>query len=160
MTLRSQRLCLWSSGRRSTSALIGTGRCDVESNTGSYRQTAQLFRLLSHPARVRILDALRRRDEACVCHLQAVLKQRQPYVSQQSGILRDAGLVDSRRDGLYIYYRLSDSKVVQVLDTILGPTSEPRHPTECACLECQQARKEQTINLTRDRRMQSDAATW
>lgn len=106
---------------------------------GSYRQRAQLFRLLSHPARLRILDALRQRDEACVCHLQAVLKQRQPYVSQQLGILRDAGLVDSRRDGLYIYYRLSDSKVVQVLDTILGPTGEPRHPTACACPECQQA---------------------
>jgi len=111
----------------------------VENIMGSYRQTAQLFRLLSHSARLRIMDVLRWRDEACVCHLQAVLKQRQPYVSQQLGILRDAGLVDSRRDGLCIYYRLSDSKVVQVLDTILGPTGEPRHPTARACPECQQA---------------------
>jgi DNA-binding transcriptional ArsR family regulator len=110
----------------------------VENNTGSYRQTAQLFRLLAHPARLRILDALRRRDEVCVCHLQAVLKQRQPYVSQQLRALRNAGLVDSRRDGLYIYYRLSDSRVLQVLDAILGPTGEPRHPPACACPECQQ----------------------
>jgi DNA-binding transcriptional ArsR family regulator len=89
--------------------------------------------------RLRILDALRRRDEAYVCHLQAVLKQRLPYVSQQLRALRDAGLVESRRDGLYIYYRLGDCKVVQVLDAILGPTGEPRHPSACTCPECQQA---------------------
>ncbi len=103
----------------------------MENNTGSYRQTAQLFRLLSHPARLRILDALRRREEGCVCHLQAVLKQRQPYVSQQMRALRDAVLVDSRRDGLYIYYRLSDPKVVQVLDAMLGSAGKPRHPSAC-----------------------------
>jgi DNA-binding transcriptional ArsR family regulator len=110
----------------------------VENNKGSYRQTAQLFRLLAHPARLRILDALRRRDEACVCHLQAVLKQRQPYVSQQLRALRDAGMVESRRDGLYIYYRLSDPHVMQVLDAILGPANKPRHPSACTCPECQQ----------------------
>lgn len=111
----------------------------MENQTASYRQMAQLFRLLSHPARLRILDALRRQDEACVCHLQSVLKQRQPYISQQLRALRDAGLVESRRDGLYIYYRLSECKVVQVLDAILGPTGEPRHPSACACPECQPA---------------------
>ena len=87
--------------------------------------------------RLRILDALRRRDEACVCHLQAVLEQRQPYVSQQLRTLQDAGVVESRRDGLYIYFRLSDHKVVQVLDTILGPAGKPRNPSTCACPECQ-----------------------
>jgi DNA-binding transcriptional ArsR family regulator len=109
----------------------------MEEQTRSYRQTAQLFRLLSHPARLCILDALRRRDEACVCHLQAVLRQRQPYVSQQLGILRDAGLVDSRRDGLYIYYRLNDPHVVQALDAMLGPAGHPRHHPDCTCPECQ-----------------------
>ena len=104
----------------------------------SYRQTAEPFRLLSHPARLRILDALRRRDEACVCHLQSVLKQRQPYVSQQLRALRDAGVVDSRRDGLHIYYRLSDPSVVQVLDAVLGPASEPRHSSACTCPKCRQ----------------------
>lgn len=97
-----------------------------------------MFRLLSHPARLRILDALRGEDEACVCHLQSMLKQRQPYVSQQLRALRDAGLVDSRRDGLYIYYRLSDPSVAQVLDVVLGPAGKPRHASTCACPECQQ----------------------
>jgi DNA-binding transcriptional ArsR family regulator len=74
-----------------------------------------------------------------VCHLQAVLKQRQPYVSWQLRVLQDAGMVESRCEGLYIYYRLSDPRVVQVLDAILGPTGEPRHPSVCAFPECQQA---------------------
>jgi DNA-binding transcriptional ArsR family regulator len=110
----------------------------MENRTGAYQQTAQLFRLLSHPVRLCILDALRRRDEACVCHLQSVLKQRQPYVSQQLRTLRDAGLVDSRRDGLYIYYRLSDPSVALVLNAVLGPAGRPRHHPDCTCPECRQ----------------------
>jgi DNA-binding transcriptional ArsR family regulator len=105
----------------------------------SYHQVAELCRLLSHPARLCILDALRRREEACVCHLQAVLKRRQPYVSQQLRALRDAGPVESRREGLYIYYRLSDLQVVQALAATLGPAGQPRHRVGCTCPECQRA---------------------
>lgn len=60
-------------------------------------------------ARLRILDLLRR-GEAGVCHLQAALGVPQPYVSQQSRVLREAGLVSQRREGLYIYYRLADAR--------------------------------------------------
>ena len=64
--------------------------------TSSYQKQAQLFRALSHPVRLRILDILSR-QEACVCHLTAILGKRQPYVSQQLATLRDAGLVTARR---------------------------------------------------------------
>jgi DNA-binding transcriptional ArsR family regulator len=104
-----------------------------------YHQVAELCQLLSHPARLCILDALRRCGEACVCHLQVVLKQRQPYVSQQLRALRDAGLVESRREGLYIYYRLSDPQVVRALDVALGPAGQPHHHAGCTCPECQRA---------------------
>lgn len=126
------RVCQMAAGQS-----LAPGSVEVEKQTGSYRQTAELFRLLAHPARLRILDALRRRDEACVCRLQSVLKQRQPYVSQQLRALRDAGVVDSRRDGLYIYYRLSDPHVLQALDAVLGPAGRPRHHADCTCPECQ-----------------------
>lgn len=108
----------------------------MKNQTGSYREMAQLFRLLSHPARLCILDAMRRREEVCVCHLQTVLKQRQPYISQQLRALKDAGVVDSRREGLYIYYRLSNPRVVQALDVMLGPAGQPRHHPECTCPQC------------------------
>lgn len=101
----------------------------------SIQQRARLLKLLSHPARLRILDELRR-DEACVCHLQAVLNRRQPYISQQLHALREAGLVESRREGTFLYYRLTDPGLVRILDVILGPAGQPRHPPACTCPEC------------------------
>lgn len=80
-----------------------------------YKVQAQLFRALSHPVRLRILDILAR-QEACVCHLTEILGQRQPYVSQQLATLREAGLVADRREGTLIYYRLADDHLATVLD--------------------------------------------
>jgi ArsR family transcriptional regulator len=80
-----------------------------------FEAQAQLFRALSHPVRLRILDILAR-QEACVCHLTCALGQRQPYVSQQLATLREAGLVADRRDGTLIYYRLADDHVATMLD--------------------------------------------
>ncbi|HSR32866.1 MAG TPA: metalloregulator ArsR/SmtB family transcription factor [Anaerolineae bacterium] len=80
-----------------------------------YKVQAQLFRALSHPVRLRILDILAR-QEACVCHLTEILGQRQPYVSQQLATLREAGLVADRREGTLIYYRLADDHLATVID--------------------------------------------
>jgi DNA-binding transcriptional ArsR family regulator len=80
-----------------------------------FRAQAQLFRALSHPVRLRILDILAH-QEACVCHLTAVLGRRQPYVSQQLAILRESGLVTDRREGTLIYYRLGDDLLATLLD--------------------------------------------
>ena len=82
--------------------------------TGGYQKQAQLFRALSHPVRLRILDILSR-QEACVCHLTAILGKRQPYVSQQLATLREAGLVTDRREGTLIYYSLADEHLAELL---------------------------------------------
>jgi len=81
----------------------------------AYQQQARIFQALAHPVRLRILDILAQEDEACVCHLTAVLNKRQPYVSQQLAALREAGLVADRKDGLRVYYRLSDERVRDLL---------------------------------------------
>ena len=83
--------------------------------TNGFKSQAQLFRALSHPVRLRILDLLGR-QEACVCHLTEILDQRQPYVSQQLATLREAGLVTDRRDGNLIYYRLANDLLAPLLD--------------------------------------------
>lgn len=101
----------------------------------SYDRPAELFHLLSHPARLRILDELRR-DEACVCHLQAVLGRPQTYVSQQLRVLREAEVVADRKDGLLVYYRLSDPQVIQLLEDVLGPAEERTIPVACPCPKC------------------------
>ncbi|MGD2205140.1 MAG: metalloregulator ArsR/SmtB family transcription factor [Anaerolineae bacterium] len=79
-----------------------------------YQDLAELYKALAHPVRLRILDILAQ-QEACVCHLTAILDQRQPYVSQQLATLREAGLVTDRRDGTLIYYSPRDEKVIEFL---------------------------------------------
>jgi ArsR family transcriptional regulator len=100
-----------------------------------HQQVSQLFHLLSHPARLQILDELRR-DPACVCHLQALLDRPQAYVSQQLSVLREAGVVTDRRDGLFVYYRLADREVERLIELALGPAGERSKPVECSCPHC------------------------
>ncbi|MGD2105648.1 MAG: metalloregulator ArsR/SmtB family transcription factor [Anaerolineae bacterium] len=100
-----------------------------------YRRASDVFSVLSHQPRLRILDELRR-GEACVCHLQAVLGRPQAYVSQQLGVLRDAGVVTDRRDGLFVYYGLADAQVEHLLQESLGPASEPTAVAGCPCPHC------------------------
>lgn len=112
-----------------------------------YTHIAELFRSLAHPVRLQILDELRRAD-ACVCHLQAVLRRPQAYVSQQLGVLRKAGIVVDDKDGLNVYYRLANAQVERLLQDVLGPASGPTRLTTCPCPCCQQAcRAIETVEL-------------
>lgn len=83
-----------------------------------YHELAHWFFVLSHPARLQILDELLEEDK-CVCDLQAALNKSQPYVSQQLCVLRESGIVACRRDGQYVYYRLVDPLVEQLLEEIV-----------------------------------------
>ncbi|NLG72668.1 MAG: helix-turn-helix transcriptional regulator [Chloroflexi bacterium] len=78
------------------------------------RQTAALLRVLGQPARLRILLAIGE-GEACVCHLESALGMRQAYISQHLMTLRDADLVTSRRAGKYIFYRLRDTGLLDLI---------------------------------------------
>ena len=75
-----------------------------------YAPLSDLLKALSHSVRLAILDVLAR-DEACVCHLMALLGLRQPAVSQHLMVLRNAGLVRDRREGLMVHYRLADARL-------------------------------------------------
>lgn len=107
----------------------------MNKKVNSYEEAADFFQLLSHPARLQILDELRRAD-ACVCHLEAVLKRPQAYVSQQVAVLREAGVVEGERDGLNVFYHISDPRVGPLLEELLGPVKPPRCLPGCACPKC------------------------
>lgn len=100
-----------------------------------YQAQAQLFQVLSHPVRLQILDVLRGGDE-CVCHIQSIVGKRQAYVSQQLMVLREAGLVDDRKDGLNVFYRLADPTVADLLTQVLGPAESRADCQEPACPHC------------------------
>jgi len=82
-----------------------------------YTFESKLLGALAHPIRLQILDVLRD-GEVCVCHIQAVLRRRQAYVSQHLMALRRAGLVTRRKDGLRVYYRLSDPRLFDAIDGV------------------------------------------
>jgi DNA-binding transcriptional ArsR family regulator len=105
-----------------------------------YEQETKLYKSLMHPARLAILDLLRE-GEACVCHMEATFKFRQAYISQQLMVLRDAGLVEVRRDGLNIYYRVIRPEIFAVMDamrTVTGirPSTVKPKRNACTCPNC------------------------
>jgi ArsR family transcriptional regulator len=82
-----------------------------------------LFKALADGTRLRIL-ALLVGGEICVCEIHAALKLPQPTVSRHLAYLRRAGLVDTRRDGLWVHYRLArvDDMVLRTLTDIVSHT--------------------------------------
>ena len=104
----------------------------------TYEASINIFKALSHPARLQIMDMLRR-GEQCVCHIETALGKRQAYVSQQLMILRDAGLVESRKDGLRVYYRIDSPKALAILKATLGEVTNapPLRLMDCPCPQCE-----------------------
>ncbi|MBK5107623.1 MAG: helix-turn-helix transcriptional regulator [Anaerolineales bacterium] len=76
--------------------------------------TAAFLRAISQPVKLEILLAIGT-GEACVCHLEAAIGQRQAYISQQLMALREAGIVESRREGRNIFYRIKNLKILNLI---------------------------------------------
>lgn len=91
-----------------------------------YALKADFFRVLGHPARVRLLQALRD-GERSVGALQEALELDSSAVSQHLSALRQQGLVAGRRDGTSVYYRVSDPRTLELLNlarSIIASTLE------------------------------------
>lgn len=107
--------------------------------------TSRLLKNISQPARIHILQAIGE-GEACVCHLEALLGYRQAYISQHIMALREIGLLDSRREGRFIYYRLRNPRLLDLLDLAaevagvppeaLAELHPPRSLDSCTCPNC------------------------
>jgi len=76
---------------------------------------ADLFKALAHPTRIRILELLRG-GEKNVGELMAALRLEGSSVSQQLAILRMKNIVDTRKEGSTIYYRLRGDDFIELLD--------------------------------------------
>lgn len=92
-------------------------RCNMVHEYDQNTYMAEIFNALAHPSRLEILELLGD-GEACVCHIQAMLEQRQAYISQHLNVLRQAGLVASRKEGLRVYYQVSDPRLYEVIDQV------------------------------------------
>jgi len=110
------------------------------------KKAGKIFSVMGNPFRIKILLAIGE-GEACVCHLEALLKKRQAFISQHLMALRKEGLLETRRDGKYIFYRLADLKTIDLIRKaweLAGLEYDPLFETDipdivpnCPCPKCE-----------------------
>jgi ArsR family transcriptional regulator len=78
------------------------------------QQVAKPIEAIATSQRIAILLAIGQ-GEACVCHLESVLGWRQAYISQHLMALRKADILEDRREGRYVYYRLKNASYLDLI---------------------------------------------
>ena len=78
------------------------------------QQIAVPLEVIASPQRIAILLAIGQ-GEACVCHLETALGWRQAYISQHLMALRKADILQDRREGRYVYYRLKNTSYLDLI---------------------------------------------
>ena len=71
---------------------------------------AAFFKVLADPTRLRLAVLLSIRGETCVCNLAEALDAPEYKISRHLGIMRSSGLVEARREGTWMYYKLSKAR--------------------------------------------------
>jgi ArsR family transcriptional regulator len=79
----------------------------------------KVMKAVSEPNRVKIIKMLQQKS-MCVCEMQAALKISQPAVSKHLKLLEEAGLVDFKKDGLWVNYQLTDGSSSPYAASLLG----------------------------------------
>ena len=111
----------------------------------SLQPVASLLETISPLTRLQILLAIGS-GEACVCHLETALGLRQAYISQHLMALRKADILQDRREGRYIFYRLKDASLLDLItvsarlsgisaETISALINTRINPS-CECPQC------------------------
>jgi DNA-binding transcriptional ArsR family regulator len=85
------------------------------------QSSAQLLNVLADPARLRILNLLRARRELCSCEIGPITGYIPSKISRHLSLLKQAGLLEERREGTFIHYQLvntSDPLVQRILEMV------------------------------------------
>jgi DNA-binding transcriptional ArsR family regulator len=82
-----------------------------------FEERAGIMRALAHPSRLVMVDELSR-GERCVCELTALVGADMSTVSKHLSVLRDAGIVDCRKEGVQVFYRLKVPCVLNVFGCV------------------------------------------
>jgi DNA-binding transcriptional ArsR family regulator len=109
--------------------------------------SVRTLKALAHPIRLRIVQMLADKrsfgiddesccdqSEVCVCKITGLFDVSMPTISHHLKLLREAGLVETRRDGVWIYYSLRREALEDVIDVLRGVTVT-NTPTTASC-EC------------------------
>ncbi|HEU5103833.1 MAG TPA: metalloregulator ArsR/SmtB family transcription factor, partial [Roseiflexaceae bacterium] len=90
-------------------------------STAEAQQLTNDMLILAHPVRLQILHMLARSSgQVCVCDIESAVPVKQPTVSHHLRLLRDAGLVDCERQGLWAYYFLKREALAELRARVSG----------------------------------------
>ena len=105
-----------------------------------YRMQAEFCKGMAHPKRIHILKALKN-GEMSVNGLAKLLKTPQANVSQHLTVLRQLGLLRTRRDGSNVYYSIVDERIIEACDLVRGCIEERLRKSHEVFAVAPQARK-------------------
>ncbi|MZR63286.1 metalloregulator ArsR/SmtB family transcription factor [Alcanivorax sp. DP30] len=91
---------------------------DAESLRANASDASQMLKALSHPDRLMLLCQMADGSERSVSELEILADLHQPSLSQQIGVLRREGLIEGRRDGKHMFYRVADPRALAILHTL------------------------------------------
>ncbi len=117
---------------KSIKRLITAGRCPSNNaiehvkklqeltskiNDKAIKQQSRIFKALSDTSRLKILKLLNKR-KMCVCEVMVALDMTQPVASHHLGVLENAGLVEYERAGKWIFYNISNQKIISLVNEV------------------------------------------
>lgn len=89
----------------------------------AYKIRAQIIKAMAHPSRLMIIDELSK-GERCVCDLQQVVGADMSTVSKHLAVMRNAGIVEDRKAGLQVFYRLRVPCILQFFGCVEAVRSD------------------------------------
>ena len=114
--------------KREPGECCGFPRKELRLDDRKSLRLSRLFKALGDPARLQILDILAQRSgDVCVCDLEGTVglpdetsgeRPKQPTISHHLRVLREIGLIDSRKRGQWVYYFLKSEGLVELRDCV------------------------------------------
>lgn len=91
----------------------------MDKDFAKYNEIAEILKVLAHPVRLCIVKGLLENGECNVSYMQSCLDTPQSTISQHLQRLRASGIVEGRRNGLEIYYKISNKKIANLISTLI-----------------------------------------
>lgn len=77
-------------------------------------KTNEVLRAIAHPVRIKIIKKLYE-NPACVCNLNKDIDYSQANISKHLKILKNANIVEYKKEGMFRYYKLTDEKIIEII---------------------------------------------
>ncbi len=100
--------------QKNESVTLRKGQEDIHLDYGELRKAVLVLRAVNHKLRQRIIELLEENEKMTVTEIYIKLRLEQSVASQHLAILRRAGVVNTERQGKYIYYSLNNERLSQI----------------------------------------------